>query len=180
VAGLAALAFLILFFTAGQPFGTFNDLCIAGAAILASTLAWMLYPAHRDLSRPLSQWALVAAAAGAAVVAIGSALVVTGHTGWYLAGLYMSAGNALLGLWLLGLCYSAWHASSWPRGLVGAGLIVGAIMAVGLLALLGIITALDAQDRAPWIVNAGFASSLGWLLLFPAWCIWLGLVLLAR
>ncbi len=41
---------LILFFTIGSFFGTFNDLCIAFAAILSALLAWMLFPAHRALS----------------------------------------------------------------------------------------------------------------------------------
>ena len=44
VAGLFGLAFIILFFTIGQPFGTLNDICIAIAAILSGVLAWMIFP----------------------------------------------------------------------------------------------------------------------------------------
>jgi hypothetical protein len=178
VAGLLGLVFIILFFTAGQPFGTLNDACIALAAILSGVLAGMLYSLHHASSPHLSQWALIAALAGALVVASGSALVIFGVTGWFLAGLYMTAGNALIGLWLLALGYSARHSGSWPGGLVLAGLVVGAIMAVGLVAVPGILRGIDAQDLAPWFVNAGYVGGLGWLLLYPIWCIWLGRTLL--
>ncbi len=46
---------LILFFTIGSFFGTFNDLCIAFAAILSGILSWILYPANRAYSPRLSQ-----------------------------------------------------------------------------------------------------------------------------
>ena len=50
VAGLLALAFIILLFTVGQPFGALNDLCIGIAAILSAVLAWMLTPQVHDQS----------------------------------------------------------------------------------------------------------------------------------
>jgi hypothetical protein len=174
VMALLGLAFIVLFFTVGQPFGTLNDLCIGLAAILSGVLAWMLYPVHHAQSPHLSLLALAAAWAGALVVAAGSALVISGATGWFLAGLYMTAGNALIGLWLLALNYSARQAGSWPGGLALFGLAVGAIMAVGLVAVPGIVRGIDAQDAAPWFVNAGYVGGLGWLLLYPIWCLWLG------
>lgn len=42
IAGFFALAFILLFFSIGQPFGTLNDICIAIAAILSGVLACRL------------------------------------------------------------------------------------------------------------------------------------------
>ena len=179
-AGLAGLLFIILFFKVGQPFGTLNDVCIGLAAILSGILAWLLYPAHHAQSPQLSQFALAAVLAGALVVVAGSVLVISGVKGWFLSGLYMTAGNALIGLWLAGLTYSALHTSSWPHGLAVFGLVAGVIMAVGLVSVPGILRGVDAQASAPWYVNAGYVGGLGWMLLYPAWCIWLGRFLLLR
>lgn len=179
VMGLLALAFIILFFTIGQPFGTLNDICICFTAILSLILAWMLYPSYHGNSPLLSQIALVFALAGAIVVSAGSVLVISGITGWYLAGLYMAAGNAFIGLWLLGLNYSAQQTHSLSQGLVMSGIVVGIIMALGLLAIPGIVRGIDSWSSAPWYVNyVGQAGALGWLVLFPVWCIWLGRTLL--
>jgi hypothetical protein len=180
VVALSGLAFLLLFFAIGQPFGTLNDLCIGLAAILSGVLAWMLVPVHQASSPHLSLLALILALVGALVVVAGSALVISGVTGWFLAGLYMTAGNALIGLWLLALSYSARLSHPWPGGLVVFGLVVGAILAVGLVAVPGIWRGIDAQDAAPWFVNAGFVGGLGWMILYPIWCIWLGRTLLLR
>ena len=134
----------------------------------------MLYPVHHAQSPHLSQVALIAAWVGVVVVAIGSALVILRVTGWFLAGLYMTAGNALIGLGLLGLNYSAQHGNSWPHGLVVFGLVVGVVMAVGLVAVPGILRSIDAQDSAPLSVNVGYVGRSGWVILYPIWCIWLG------
>jgi hypothetical protein len=53
-------------------------------------------------------------------------------------------------------------------------------MIVGLVSVPGILRGVDAQASAPWYVNAGYVGGLGWMLLYPAWCIWLGRVLLLR
>jgi hypothetical protein len=175
IAGIVALVFIILFFTVGQPFGTLNDICIGSAAILSGVLAWMLSPQVHDQSPLLSQVTLVIALAGALVVAVGSVLVIFGITGWYLAGLYMAVGNALIGLWLLGLNYSAQHGDSWSNGLAISGMVIGVIMLLGLAVIPGILRSIDAWESAPWYVNyVGLAGSLGWLVLYPIWCIWLG------
>lgn len=179
IAGLLALVFIILLFTVGQPFGTLNDICIGIAAILSGVLAWMLFPqVHRQLPL-LSQVALVVALAGALIVTIGSVLVIFGIKGWYLAGLYMAVGNALIGLWLLGLNVSARQGDFWSNGLVISGMVIGVIMLLGLAAIPGIFRGIDAWESAPWYINyVGWAGALGWLVLYPAWCIWLGRTLL--
>ena len=175
VMGLLALAFIILFFTMGQPFGTINDICIGLTAILSVFLAWMLYPQYHAQSPLLSQIALPIALFGALVVCIGSVLVIFGITSWFLAGLYMAAGNALIGLWLLGLNYSAQYTDNWSHGLVIFGIVVGVIMALGLAAIPGMLRGIDEWNSAPWYVNyVGQTGALGWLVLYPVWCIWLG------
>jgi len=178
VAGLLGLLFIILFFRFGQPFGTLNDVSIGLAAVLSGVLAWLFYFVYREQSP--SPLALAAALAGALVVVTGSVLVISGVKGWFLAGLYMTAGNALIGLRLAGLSYSALHTDSWPHGLAVFGLVAGAIMVVGLVSVPGILRGVDAQASAPWYVNAGYVGGLGWMLLYPAWCIWLGRILLLR
>jgi hypothetical protein len=159
---------LILFFTFGSFFGTFNDLCIAFAAILSALLAWMLYPAHRALSPRLSRFLLTAALVGALVAFIGSAFVIFDMTGWFLAGLMNFFGYALVGLWLLGLNYSAQRRNRWPRRLVQFGLVSGASMAIGLLTGPGIVGRIDNPELAPWFVYVAPVASLGWLLLSGA------------
>ena len=181
VVALIGLAFIVLFYSVGQPFGTLNDVCIALAAILSAVLAWELYPTHRALAPHLSQLALLAELLGTLVVVVGSALVISGVTGWFLAGLYMSAGNALIGLWLLALNYSVQPSDSWPHGLVVFGLVVGVTMALGMVTIIGILRGIDAQDAAPWIVTTvGLVGGVGWVLLYPIWCIWLGRTVLLR
>lgn len=173
------MTFLIFLFAVGQPFGTLNDICIAAAAILSGVLAWVLYSQYPG---PLPSWskvALIVAGVGALVVVIGSVLVISGITSWYLAGLFMVAGNALIGLWLLELNYSALQGSSWSRELAIFGMITGAIMLLGLAAFPGIFNRIDAWDAAPWYVNyIGQVSALGYLVLYPVWCILLGRTLL--
>jgi len=181
IAGLLGLIFIILFFTVGQPFGTLNDICIGLTAILGGVLAWMLYPGHHAHSPLLSLVALIIALAGALIVVVGSVLVISGTTGWFLAGLYMAAGNALIGLWLLGLNYSAQRGNFWPHSLVILGLITGVIMIIGLVVVPGIFKGIDSQAAASWVINyVGQASGVGWLMLYPIWCILLGRIFLLK
>jgi len=181
VIGVLALALIILFFSVGQPFGTLNDICIGLTAILSAVLAWVIYPQYHAQSPFLSRVTIIVALAGALVVAVGSVLVVFKITSWYLAGLYMAAGNALIGVWLLGLNYSAQHSRIWPQSLIVFGLVVAGIMMLGLAATPGIFSRIDAWDAAPWYVNyVGQAGALGYLVVYPVWCILLGRFLLLK
>jgi hypothetical protein len=181
IAGVLGLVFIILFFSKGQPFGTLNDICNGLAAILSAVLAWLLYAQGNAESWLLSLIALILATAGALVVTIGSVLVISGKTGWFKAGLYIAAGNALIGLWLFGLNYSALNSNSWGLGLAVFGLIVGLIMALGLVAIPGIFSGIDSQESASCLFSyVGQAGGLGWLFLYPIWCIFLGIILLLR
>lgn len=181
VVGALALALLILLFTVGEPFGTLNDICIAVTAILSAVLAWMLYSQYQPLLSVWSRVALVLAVVGALVVTIGSVMVISGTTGWYLAGLYMAAGNALIGVWLVGLNYSALQSNLWSRGLAIYGIVAGAVMLLGLAVIPGMVARMDAWDAAPWYVNyIGQMGALGYLVLYPLWCILFGRFLLAK
>ncbi len=179
VVSILGAVFLGLLYTVGQPFGTLNDVFIALAAVLSGLLAWMTYSAFHLQSPQFSLAALLAALAGAVIVTIGSVLVISGATGWYLAGLVMMAGNALIGLWLLTMSWFARGASAWPNGLAILGIVAGAIMVVGLLTVPDFVRGIDAWDSAPWVVNIGQVSALGWIVVYPAWCIGLGRFMLA-
>jgi hypothetical protein len=171
---------LILFFAIGSFFGTFNDLCVAFAAILSALLSLILYPSHSAYSPRLSQMLLIAALVGALVASIGSAFVIFDITGYFLAGLMNFFGYGLVGLWLLGLNYSARRRNGWPRRLVRFGLLSGASMAVGLLTGPGIVGHIDNPELAPWFLYVAPVASLGWLLLYPIWSIRLGRLLLTN
>jgi len=181
IVGLLGFAFIILFFTVGQPFGTLNDICIGLTAILSVVLVWMLYPGHQAQFPLLSKTALAIAMFGALVVMVGSALAISGVKGWFLSGLYMAAGNAMIGLWLLGLNYSSLRGNLFPQSQVIFGLISGVILALGLVTIPGIIRGIDTQEYELSIFNyIWWVSSLGYLALYPTWCILLGRILLLK
>jgi hypothetical protein len=181
IVGLLGLVFIILFFTKGQPFGTLNDVCIALTAILSVALVWMLYPRHHTQAPLLSQVALVLAMFGALLVIVGSVLSIAGIKGWFLSGLYMAAGNAMIGLWVLGLSYYALRGNSLPNSLIIFGFISGAILALGLVAIPGIFRGIDTKTYELTIFNSlWWTASLGYLALYPSWCIYLGRILLLR
>jgi hypothetical protein len=174
IVGLLALVLLILFFTVGGPFGTLNDICNGLTGFLSGVLAWSLYMKLRI--QPIF---LLLSSIGALTVALGSVLIIFDVTGWYLAGLYTSAGYALIGLWLLALNYSACPSNLGPHGLNNLGMIAGIIMALGLLMIPGIINRIDAWEAGPWYINyVGQLGSIGYFMLYPIWCILIGRALL--
>jgi hypothetical protein len=178
ITGLLGLVFLILLFTVGQPFGTLNDICIGAAAVLSAVLAWLLFREQRLTSSLPGQIAVLVAVAGAAVVVVGSYLVISRSTGFFLAGLYMTVGNGLIGLWLIFLNLSARQAGTWPSSFTTFGLATGVILALGLAAVPGIFGRVDSFESASWLINyVGWTGALGWLVLFPIWCLRLGRLL---
>lgn len=170
IVGLLAPVLLILFFTVDGPFGTLNDICNGLTGILSGVLAWSLSNKfHVRLTF------FILSLIGALAVALGSVLIIFDITGWYLAGLYTSAGYALIGLWLSALNYRVRQINPWPHRLVNWGLMVGIIMALGLLSIPGIVKRIDAWELGPWYINyVGLVGSVGYLLLYPIWCILVG------
>ena len=181
IVGLLGLVFIILFFTVGQPFGTLNDICIGLTAILSAVLVWMLYPRFHAQSPLLSQVALVIAMIGLILVIVGSILSISAIKGWYLSGLYMAAGNAMIGVWLLGLSFFALQDKSLPNSLGILGFISGLILALGLVTIPAIFQGIDVKEYKLTLFNSlWWISSLGYLALYPTWCILFGRLLLLK
>lgn len=181
ISGVLSFVFIVLFFTVGQPFGTINDIFIGLTAILSVILVWMLYPGHHAQAPSLSVITLVLASLGALIVVAGCVLSIAGFTGFYLAGLYMAAGNALIGLWLLALSYSALQGTSIPHGLAIFGIISGVILAIGLVAVPGIFRGVDTKEYVLTTINVFVGTaSLGYLIIYPIWSVLVGRAILLK
>ena len=113
---------------------------------------------------------------GGAITVVGSSLVISGTTGFFLAGLVSSVGFAGIGAWLVVINRSDVQAVEWPRRLRLLGVLAGALMLLGIVAAPGVPLRLDDMATAPgWI----WIAELGWLGIFvayPAWAIWVGIV----
>jgi hypothetical protein len=163
---------LATYFAVRGPFGTINDIGNAATGILSGLLAWRLRRQISAGSRAVVGSALV----GAAITIVGSALVVSGTTGFFLAGLVSSVGFAGIGVWLVALNRSAFAVAAWPARLRALGVAAGALMALGFILAPGVLLRLDHMATAPgWV----WVGSLGWLgiyVAYPAWAIWLGIL----
>lgn len=180
VVGLLGLTFIILFFAVGRPFGAFNDICNGLGAVLSAVLAWRFYPRLHAQSPLLSQVTLAFAIFGAILAVVGSYLVLFDVYGWYLPGLYTAAGYAMIGLWLLGLTYLALKDHSLPQGLAIFGFITAVVLVLGLATIPGIFRGIDSGTYEFTVFNAvWWTSSLGYLTIYPIWCILLGRLLLS-
>ena len=162
---------LATYFAVGGPFGTINDVGNAATGILSALLAWRL---RAHVPGRTGEVALCAAVGGAALTVAGSALVVSGTTGFFLAGLVSALGYAGIGGWLLLLNRSGRWASLQPRMVRRVGLVAGALMALGLVSVPGILLRLDDMATAPAWVWIGFLSWLGTYVAYPLWAVWLG------
>ena len=179
IASILATILIILFYTAGGPFGTLNDIFNGIAAILSGILAWMLRPVFHVNSS--AQWILTAVASiGAIVAVIGSILIVYDFTGWVLAGWYTTLGYAFVGLWLLAFSHSARQEKTLPQNLPTLGFIAGSLMTVGVIVIPAIVMGIDSTESTPWYINLGYSGFLGTYLLYPAWAVWLGRTLLSQ
>lgn len=182
---LAIVVFIAFFYTflerGSGHFGTANDICLALGGILSGSLAWTLYPIHYSHAPRESRFALIFAWIGACIVLIGSALVIFNFMGWFLARLVITFGYGMIGLWLIGLNYSALHWAAFPRTLAQYGMITGWLMTIGVFVASGILAGMDAAEAAPWFVwIALFVGALGWNVLYTIWCIGLGYLLLVN
>lgn len=168
---------LATFFAVGGPFGTINDVGNATLGVLSGWLAWRL----RDrLSGRPARVALGACLAGAGLAIAGSALVISQTTGFFLAGLVSSVGFAGIGAWVIALNRSATTADVWPPRLRALGLVAGALMVTGIVAVPGIVQRLDDMDTAPGWVWVAFIGWTATFVVYPAWAIWLGTVEMRR
>lgn len=181
IVGLFGFVSIALFFSVGQPFGSINDVCIGMAAVLSVVLAYMLHPRFHGQSPLFSRIALVMATLGSILVLVGSVLAISGAKGWFLSGLYMAAGNALIGLWLVAVCYFAMKGRYLQQGVCILGIVVGIVMALGVVTLPGIIRGSDPAEYNLTVINAiWWVSSLAYLSMYPIWCILLGRIVATK
>jgi hypothetical protein len=174
IGGVAAggVACLATYFAIGGPFGTMNDIANGATGVLSGWLAWRL---RGEMKGGIERVATGAALAGAAVTVLGSALVVSGATGFFFAGLVSSVGFAAIGAWLAVLNRGARGAESRTR-LRALGVAAGGLMAVGVISAPGVVLGLDDAATAPawaWIGSIGW---LGTYVVYPAWAIWTGVL----
>lgn len=167
----ASIAALILFYTVGGPFGSINDAGNALIGILSAGLAILL---HRRVG---SRVGVVAAVVGAAVAVWGSWLVMTGTTGFLLAGFVSTIGFGLIGVWLAQVAWSP-AAERWSSRIRQIARVAAVCMvAGGVLAVPGAVTGIDSFDAVPpW----AWPFALGWLgiyLLYPIWSVSFGRML---
>ena len=174
VSVILAVLFILPMATVEPRFGKLNDVFNAIIGIASGVLASMLYPQHRARSPLISQIGLGLALAGVIVTIVGSVLIIFDFTGYVLAGFYTGLGNALIGLWLVAFSASMQRADILPHNLVMFGLVAGAIMALGVLDIAGILTGIDSMDSLSWYLFAGFLGFIGTYILYPIWTIWLG------
>ncbi|GAA1126737.1 hypothetical protein GCM10009630_25710 [Kribbella jejuensis] len=167
IVGFATCLCLIIFYAGAAAFGPINDVGNAVLGLLTIPLARLLAanPGASSGARERggSRLAFAVAVVGAGVAVAGTVLVLTGITGFYLAGLWSSFGFSLIGAWLVA---THWHRSSAHRR---AALAAGAVMMLGLIGVPGILMGLDDMDSAPdWTFVAGISWA-GTYLLFPSW-----------
>lgn len=177
---ILAVLFLVMMVTVSMFFGAVNDVLNGIFGISSAMLAWMLYAEHRAMSPLISHIALALAIIGAVFSMVGSILILYGFTDFFLAGLYSGLGNALIGLWLMAFCYSMQHSDAFAHSLILFGFGVGAIMALGLIGIPGILARIDSMAFMPWYLYVALFGWLGTYVLYPIWTIWLGRNLLSK
>jgi hypothetical protein len=152
----------------GGPFGTLNDIGNASIGVLGAVLAVRLSRQARG-----SGGGVALAIAGATVAVAGSALVISGRTGWFLAGLVSTVGLAGIGAWLFGVS-SGPAAATWPRSLRRLGILAGGLMAAGIAAAPGVALGLDDAATAPAWAWLALTSWLGTYVALPIWAVRFG------
>jgi hypothetical protein len=173
IAAAGSAVCLATYFALQGPFGTINDIGNAAAGVLSAGLAWRL---RRQVSGRVANLSIGAAIVGAGLTVAGSALVVSGTTGFFLAGLVSSVGFAGIGAWLVVMNRSDTVAAVTPRRLRSLGIAAGALMAIGIASAPGVVLGFDDMAAAPAWAWIGFVGWLGIYLAYPAWAIWLASV----
>jgi hypothetical protein len=164
---------LATYFVVRGPFGTLNDIGNATTGVLSAALAWRL---RRHVAGRAGDVALGAALAGAAITVTGSALVVSGSTGFFFAGLVSSVGFAGIGVWLVVLNRRSAAAATWSSRLRALGVIAGGLMLLGVATVPGVLLGLDDMETAPGWIWIGQLGWLGTFVVYPAWAISMGVV----
>jgi hypothetical protein len=169
VVGLANVATIILMYTVAGFFGPVNDVGNGTEGVLLAVLAWRLAPVARSSSPHLARAWVMAATTGATVVVLGSLLVLSGRTGWFLAGHVTMLGYAILGAGVLGINGIAQRGGWWPQPVTTLGRLAGLAMLCGGFAIPAILNGLDDPRHTPWFVIVSYGGGVGWFLLAPVW-----------
>jgi hypothetical protein len=168
-----AFIFLIIFFvgyfqniSALYIFGSINDILGSLEAILSAILATILVFSGPKRWIWLNCIGAILSWIGAFIVTLDSLMagdVIPKNTAAVLRIAHgfpplltthdLHFGFGLIGVWLIILNFQAIRAKSWPGYLIGLGFITGILMAIGLF---------------------GSSAALGFVFLYPIWCIWLG------
>lgn len=154
---------LALLYTTEIRLGSVNDLGNGLVGVLCAVLAVQTV----RLGTPTATVAL--AGAGAALLGVGTWLVVSGQSGWVLAGLASSLGVGLVGAWLVAANRAARRTSGLPRRLTVLGEVTGWVMALGVMATPGVLARRDAWEDLTWTDFAGFLGWFGFYLALPVW-----------
>ena len=172
VVALTTFVILLAFFTWGGALGFVNDAGNALIGVLAASLAALR---HRPGEATLG---VLAAGTGGAIAVVGSWLVMTGTTGFVVAGFVSSVGFGLIGAWLGSLAWST-ASDAWPPAVRRTGRAASALMAAGgLVAVAGVIGAYDSYESMPPWLWLFAISWIGTYLVLPAWAIGFGRVAL--
>jgi hypothetical protein len=181
IVGLLGFIFIILLFSVGQPFGTLNDICIGVSAFLSLVLVWKLSHVLENPFSLVGRITILIALIGTLLVLVGSTLSIFAAKGWFQSGLYMAAGYGMIGLCLLVLNYSALRSNLFPQGQAILGLISAVVLALGLVTIPAIFQGIDSKDYEITVFNViWWTGSLGYLALYPIWCILVGRMLLRQ
>ena len=160
------------YLVAGGPFGTINDVGNATTGVLSAALAWRLRGASSGRTDDVGT---VLALGGGALTVAGSALVISGATGFMLAGAVSSVGFAGIGAWLIALNRGR-RGLAWSGRTRAIGVAAGALMAVGIALVPAIALRIDDLDTAPGWVWIGFIGWLGIYIVYPLWAFRVGLL----
>ncbi len=166
IAAILAAVALILLFTVGDPFGRANDSLNAAVGVLSAVLALVVLRSVGG-SVPFTAVAIV----GATITVVGSWLVMTGTTGFQLAGFVSGVGFGLIGAWLLASIAVGPLGVSLSLIQARLGLAAGGLMLFGLIGLAGAAMAIDSAAATPWWL---WLYGIGWLgtyVAYPAWCL---------
>jgi hypothetical protein len=162
---LAAVVLLVVYYSVGGPFGTLNDLANALVALLSAVLA--VQTARVGVPRAV----VATAGVGGALMVAGSWLVITGRTGWVLAGLVGAVGAGALGGWLVTLNVTAGRAGILSPAVAGLGAVSGAFTMLGFLAVPDMFGRVDIWGDLHWSGVLAFMSWIGLYLGYPVWCV---------
>lgn len=168
VVAIVSAASLAVFFVVGDPFGAINDVA---NAVLGVGCGWLALTLRSASSRGATG-SVIAATTGAVITVMGSGLIVSSTTGFFLAGLVSSVGFGLIGVWVVALNRDL--SAALPRWLSRLGVGSGSAMALGLVAIPGVIFRLDDFNSAPVWIWIALVSWLGVYVLLPVWAILLG------